>query len=429
MKFQTRPRFESGASHRIMPPEQTIKRVRPYMRHIGVTRVADTTGLDNLGMHIFSAIRPTDMDLDGISVFNGKGLTKADSHAGAMMEAIERYRAESWLGPVYHGTYAQMVAAHPEAKVMDPESMRLQRRKPFDPSTPLDWVDGWDLINDRPALVATTFVLCPYRGPAQAVWESSSHGLASGNCIEEAVTHALAEVIERDSYTIAMVRTELAPRFTQVLDRIVTHECGPLVDTDELFPCIDLTTLPAKVQRLVRTAERAGAEVMLRNMSSDMDIPVFLAFLRTVDENGVPFPTGGFGCDPNPTIAAIRAITEAAQGRNVMIQGVREDAKAIKQRPHKVTRVLWDPSEHTVPFDSVPSYHNDDILDDLKLMIERIQAVGITEAYAVDLTDPEIPASVARVLVPEAECWFITDFKPDTCRLGWRAGRYLVGAD
>jgi len=73
----------------------------------------------------------------------------------------------------------------------------------------------------------------------------------------------------------------------------------------------------------------------------------------------------------------------------------------------------------------VPSYHNDDILEDLNLLVERITAVGITEAYAVDLTDPQIPASVARVLVPEAESWFLNDFKPAACRLGWRASRYL----
>src|SRR5438445_1452716 len=103
MKFQSRPRYEKGSTHRVISPQDTIKRIEPYMRPIGVTRVADTSGLDTVGMHIFSAIRPTDGDLSGISVYNGKGLTKADSRAGAMMEAIERYRAESWIGRVYRG--------------------------------------------------------------------------------------------------------------------------------------------------------------------------------------------------------------------------------------------------------------------------------------------------------------------------------------
>lgn len=427
MKFQPRMRFESGSTHRIMPPEETIRRVQPYMRPIGVTRIADTTGLDTIGMHIFSAIRPADADLDGISVYNGKGLTKADSRAGAMMEAIERYRAETWLGEVYRGTYGQIRDAHPEARVMDPASMRLQQRKPFDDDLSLEWADAWDLLNDRPAIVAMNFVLCPFRGPGRGIWESSTNGLASGNCIEEAVCHALAELIERDAYTIAMVRAELTSRFDRLLEQVVTDQDRPLADLDDtLFPRVDLATLPAPVRRLIRSAERGHAEVWIRDVTSDIGIPTFVAFLRSWDAEGTEFAAGGFGCDPNSTIAAIRAITEAAQGRNVCIQGVREDAKAVKARQTDTDRVLWrHDSACALPFQQVPTHRNDDILDDLNLMIERLKAVGVREAYAVDLTDPQIPASVARVIVPEMESWFLTDFSPETCRLGWRAGRYL----
>jgi ribosomal protein S12 methylthiotransferase accessory factor len=427
VKFQPRIRFESGSTHRIVPPEETIRRVQPYMRPIGVTRISDTTGLDTIGMHIFSAIRPADADLDGISVYNGKGLTKADSRAGAMMEAIERYRAETWLGEVYRGTWPAIRDAHPEAQVMDPATMRLQQRKPYDHDRQLEWVDAWDLLNDRPAIVAMNFVLCPFRGPGRGIWHSSSNGLASGNCIEEAVCHALAEVIERDAYTIAMVRAEMARRFDQLLEEVVTGQEQPLADIDDtLFPCVDLTTLPAAVRNLVRLAEKGHAQVWLRNITSDIGIPTFAAFMRSWDADGTEFMAGGFGCDPNSTIAAIRAITEAAQGRNVSIQGVREDAHAVKGRQTDADLVLWQrDSARMVPFRQVPTHQNDDILDDLNLMIERLRTAGVREAYAVDLTDPQIPASVARVIVPEMEAWFITDFSSETCCLGWRASRYL----
>lgn len=429
MEFRQRMRFERGSTHRIVAPEDTIKRIQPYMRRIGVTRIADTTGLDTLGMHIFSAIRPTDADLDGISVYNGKGLTKADSKAGAMMEAIERYRAESWLGPIYRGTYREIVALHPEAQVMNPGSMRLQRRKPFDPSRSLEWVDGWDLLEDRPAIVAMNFVLCPYHGPGRGIFDCSTNGLASGNCIEEAVVHALAEVIERDSYTIAMVRSELSNRFDQVLRQLLTAERHPLADIDgSLFPRIDLDTVPPQVRVLVRQAERAGTETMIRDITSDIGIASFLAILRSRNADGSDFAAGGFGCDPNSTIAAVRAITEAAQGRNVCIQGVREDARAVQPLNPAKEKWLWrNDGALVVPFDQVPSYQNDDIRADLELLIERLKAAGVREAYAVDLSDPDIPAAVARVVVPEMESWFLTDFAPDTCRLGWRASRYLTG--
>lgn len=429
MKFQSRPRYEKGSTHRVVSPQDTIKRIEPYMRPIGVTRVADTTGLDTVGMHIFSAIRPTDGDLSGISVYNGKGLTKADSRAGAMMEAIERYRAESWIGRVYRGTYREMRAQHPEAGVMDPGTMTLQRRKAYDPKVSLEWVDAWDLLGDRPAFVAMNFVTCPYQGPASGVFYASSNGLASGNCLEEAVTHALAELIERDAYTIAMVRTELAGRFAQVLEQVLSAEESPLrEETDVLFPSIDLATLPPPVRNLVAAAERNGAEIVLRDMSSDIGIPVFISYIRTWSADGTEFPGGGFGCDPNASIAAIRAITEAAQSRNVAIQGVREDARTVKAFPEGANLALWrrDDGVGSIPFDKVPSYQNDDILQDLNLMVERIRMAGVRQLYAVDLTDPQIPASVARVIAPELEAWFLTEFAPDACKLGWRASRYLV---
>jgi ribosomal protein S12 methylthiotransferase accessory factor len=410
-----------------MAPQDTIRRISPYMRGIGVTRIADTTGLDTLGMHIFSAIRPTDADLDGISVYNGKGLTKADSRAGAMMEAIERYRAESWLGEIYHGTYQDMCHQHPEARVMDPATMRLQRRKPYDPELSLNWVDGWDLLNDAPAIVAMNFVLCPYRGPGRGIWMSSTNGLASGNCIEEAVCHALAELIERDAYTIAMVRTELSARFERLVEQVMTSQELPLrADAEPLYRCVDLTTLPPKVRNLVRLAERADTGVLLRNVTSDLGIPTFLAFLFSSDGNGEEFSAAGFGCDPNATIAAIRAITEAAQGRNVSIQGVREDARAVKPLPPDSDWVLWrKDDEYSMPFQAVATTENDDILADVDLMVGTLRSAGIKDAYAVDLSDPGIPASVARVIVPELESWFLNDFSPESCRLGWRAGRYL----
>ena len=429
MKFQSRIRFEAGSTHRIMPPEETAKRVEPFMRSIGVTRVADTTGLDTIGMHVFSAIRPTDGDLHGISVYNGKGLTKADSRAGAMMEAIERYRAETWLGTVHRGTYQEMRALHPESSVMDPASMRLQRKKPHDSSVSLEWVDGWDLLNERPALVAMNFVTCPYYGPEAGVFESSSNGLASGNCLEEAVTHALAELIERDAYTIAIVRSEVSDRFARMLEQVLAGADGPAdPDGELLFPSVDLKTLPATVRNLVRMAERQGAEVVLRDMTSDIGIPTFIAFMRTRSADGTEFPAGGFGCDPNSTIAAIRAITEAAQSRNVAIQGVREDARAVKPLPEGGTLALWrrDDGARAIPFQRVPTFQNDDILDDLNLMLGRLKAVGVREAYAVDLSDPRVPANVARVIVPELEAWFLTGFSPESCRLGERASRYLT---
>jgi ribosomal protein S12 methylthiotransferase accessory factor len=429
VKLTSQMKYGNDGIPRVVRAEETIKRIKPYMKGIGVTRVADTTGLDTLGLPVFSAIRPTDAGFDGISVYNGKGLTKAASHAGAMMEAIERYCVESWYHNRKVGTRAQVEKSNPQLFVMDPDTMILQQEGRYDADTVLEWGEGWDLLNDRPALIPLAMIMTPYRGAGQGIWYSSSNGLASGNNLEEAVCHALAELIERDAYTIAAIRAELVPRVQAFLDSVTMGAPPEAAQVDRSHtPSILLDTVPAPVRRLVRAAQRDKSEIWLRDMTSDLGIPAFVASMRRMEDDGTELAAGGFGCDPNSTIAAIRAITETAQGRNVQIQGVREDASAARAMPDAAStrRALWcHDSDRWITFQDVPSYENQDILSDIELMLDRLRAAGIHEAYAVDVSDPALPASVIKMIIPEMECWFLRDFAADNSRLGWRAQRYL----
>src|SRR5579871_1476551 len=42
-------------THRLCPPEVTLARVQPFLSLMGITRVADVTWLDNLGLPVFQA--------------------------------------------------------------------------------------------------------------------------------------------------------------------------------------------------------------------------------------------------------------------------------------------------------------------------------------------------------------------------------------
>jgi ribosomal protein S12 methylthiotransferase accessory factor len=191
-------------------------------------------------------------------------------------------------------------------------------------------------------------------------------------------------------------------------------------------PSIRLDTVSGPVRKLVRAAERDGSDLWLRDMTSDLGIPSFVASMRRVEADGSELASGGFGCDPNSTVAAIRAITEAAQGRNVQIQGVREDASAARGKAPAQERILWcRDSDRWISFDDVPSYENQDILDDITLMLDRLRRAEVSEVYAVDVSHPNIPATVVKLVIPEMESWFLYDFAEDKSRLGKRAQRYL----
>ena len=71
MKLKSCVKGYKKGTHRAVPPEETFARVDPKLPVAGVTRVADITGLDRIGIPVFSSIRPTAED-GAISVYNGK---------------------------------------------------------------------------------------------------------------------------------------------------------------------------------------------------------------------------------------------------------------------------------------------------------------------------------------------------------------------
>jgi YcaO-like protein with predicted kinase domain len=63
------------------------------------------TDLDRVGIPNFMAVRPHDRG-PGISYYNGKGTTRADAYAGAMMEAIDRHAGERYDDKLKRGLTA-----------------------------------------------------------------------------------------------------------------------------------------------------------------------------------------------------------------------------------------------------------------------------------------------------------------------------------
>jgi ribosomal protein S12 methylthiotransferase accessory factor len=66
----------------------------------------------------------------------------------------------------------------------------------------------------------------------------------------------------------------------------------------------------------------------------------------------------------------------------------------------------------------LPSYPSDDVVADIRFMLDRLRACGLTRAVVVDVSPPEIPVHAVRVLVPGLESWAI-----DRSKLGDRATR------
>jgi len=83
--------YRSG-THRLISPVETVSRVRPLMPVMGITRIANVTGLDVVGLPVVMVCRP---NARSIAVSQGKGLDLAAAKASGLMEAVETYHAET----------------------------------------------------------------------------------------------------------------------------------------------------------------------------------------------------------------------------------------------------------------------------------------------------------------------------------------------
>src|SRR5262249_17534347 len=149
------------------------------------------------------------------SVQNGKGPTRMHAKAGAMMEAIEHYCCERTPHEPEDSSY--LALRRRGANALDPQSLFVDPDSDYTETLQLQWLRGTDLRSDKQLWVPACAVLKPHpqvRTPH--IFHGSTNGLASGNTLEEAVCHGLAEVIERDSWTLAIIRGMLLPRIRTI---------------------------------------------------------------------------------------------------------------------------------------------------------------------------------------------------------------------
>jgi ribosomal protein S12 methylthiotransferase accessory factor len=391
-------------THRSLGPEQTLARVTPMLDAMGITRVADITGLDRLEIPVVTVYRPNARSL---SVSQGKGLSLAAAKASGVMEAIENYHAERIVRPLTYATFNDIRFSHP---VVDLERLPRLSVSTFHENQRTLWIEGFELSSRTPMwvpyeLVHTDFTL-PLP-PGSGAFVMSSNGLASGNHLLEAIGHGLCELVERDATTLFR-RTPAPDRKLLELSSVDDPACRDLLD------------------RL----HRADLLVGVWDVTSDVGLPCFLACI--VDRRDDPFrpmyANQGMGCHPARVIALARALTEAAQSRLTFISGSRDDADRERYRhvrsPAFVAgwreRIL-SPEAQRVHFHSVRSFDHATFDADVALGCKQLAAIGIEQVVVVDLTRDEFEIPVVRVIVPGLEPF---DEVP-----GYRPGPRALAAD
>jgi ribosomal protein S12 methylthiotransferase accessory factor len=239
--------------------------------------------------------------------------------------------------------------------------------------------------------------------------------------MEEAVCHALCEVVERDAMSLAELRASAIPfhilrtvhnSLNSAGLRVPPIPADRFVDDPGVFPDVDISDIDFEpVRNLVDRFNRAGISLTVKDITSDIGIPTFNASSVEWVTHDYGYLAEGHGTHPDARIALLRAITEVSQTRAANIQGARDDLRKIRYGEQNTDdRRAWQfmPSTRKIKFSQVQTFFNEDILDDVKLILSRLKGVGLPQAIIVDLTNPDIGIPVVRALVPGLETFKIT---------------------
>jgi len=367
-------------SDRSCSPHETLAGITPSLSKYGITRLARLTDLDRIGIPVWNAITPNSRS---IVINQGKGIEDIDAKVSAAMEALERAVGGNPQVDVRRASIRQLESEGSCAEPLD--CLILAGQSDVHPDEMLRWVQGYDIIADRYIWVPYEAISLDDTKPSR-FWQSSD-GLASGNTRIEATFHGLLERIERDA--------EVLWQFASVAEKSRN--------------CIEINSFRDPVlSGLAHQVRSAGFRLQIFNRTSDVGVPCFEAFIAPDAPFGGELRyievTHGAGAHPDPVRAAIRAVTEAAQSRLTYISGARDDI-----HPETFTRPLPAHLREALFIEPTHSAHALDTMaggtihDMLGGVIERLEAVGITSAIAVEMSPGENNFSVVKMLVPQLE--------------------------
>lgn len=353
---------------------------------MGISRLANITGLDVIGVPVVVAVRPASRSL---SVAQGKGKTVCEAKISALMEAAETFHAEriqqsllfASQYDIQHSSTAVDLAQLPTAEGFFPI-----------PTQQILWIRGWEIISERYIWVPYDLVSTAYTVEMAENYSglyATTTGLAAGASIAEAIDHGLREVIERDA---------------TLLHLLSSH-------SSKIRRRVRLTSIaePAIIQILKRFSDN-GIFVAIWDATSDIEVPCFFCVItgESTHYDDYNFFAGGAGCDPNKENALTAALLEAAQSRLTTISGAREDLDRDDYdfgldsdflAQYNVLRSIE--GDHS--FAVIPSQAGHSLEARLHLMAERLSARGLNQIIVVNLTKDDIRIPVVKIIVPGME--------------------------
>ena len=365
-----------GSTIRGESPASTLAKLQWVMPAMGITRVANVTGLDHIGIPVALCIRPNAKHL---SVSQGKGQTWELAKISAIMEAIEGYHAENPQPSELHGSYSQLQAHYPLAHPHLFSNNFFQM--PDIARWSLDWIRGHELMTATEIYLPHALIhLDSTRVQTEyGFFSVSSNGLAGGNTREEAICHGIYELIERDCILRWQALTPAQQQQTQLR--------------------LESIDSPGN-QDLLAKFQQAQIDVKIWDISLASGIPAFIAEISDSNLLRGLQQFRGSGAHLVKDIALSRALTEAAQSRLTLISGSRDDifpAQYVRQKSFQTIEETLGQRDYSHCV-SPPLAHS--FVANLRFLLDHLRAQNFQQVFVVDHSRPEWNIPIVHVFIP-----------------------------
>ena len=279
--------------------QAVLRRARAAAADAGVTRLADVTRLDRLGLPVWQAIRPMSRAL---SVHQGKGATHEAAQIGALLEAVESHAAETFE---MEGPVCRFAALPADERAPCLADFARHRDRPPAEDEPHRWIAAARLGSGGTIHLPFDLVSLDLTRAVPSPFDRASNGVATGSSPAEATLAALHEFIERDA--------------------VIEWQADGMAAA--MGCALDLDSVPFAWFGLWRERiEQAGAWLQLYRVPTLTGTPLFACEIDDLGkDNRIYRGVQGRGCHALPEIALFKALAEALQARLTLIAGSRDD--------------------------------------------------------------------------------------------------------
>jgi len=275
---------------KIVSPGETVRRFKEKLKKVNLDILEYTVRIDNgrLGIPVyFSNCGKDAIKIIGTKKQMGKGATPQQSEASAVMELAERYsffsfykNPKNFFIKKYRDIKDRAISFEMIARSVHDDSDDLEISRKIFEDLPLKWTHAFNLTRNQEVAIPFNwfFTINEFNGPS------------AGNCVEEAISQGICEIVERHVSSI-ISRNRLNV---------------PAINADS-------ATDPMVVE-MIQKYRNNGVKFYISDFSLDMGIPS----VGVLAYDPLNFPAKSeivwtAGTTPDPEKALSRALTEVAQ--------------------------------------------------------------------------------------------------------------------